>query len=118
MRDEPLAIETAAGSNPETTILRLRGPLTMGTLFPLQDAFRAQTSPTVILDLSDVPYLDSAGLGSIMMLHVSAEKNGRHLLLAAVSERVMSLIRMTRVDTVLATFATVGEAEQSLRRPN
>lgn len=114
MRDEPLAIEIAAGSGPDITILRLRGPLTLGTLFPLQDAFRAQTSPTVILDLSEVPYLDSAGLGSIMMLHVSAEKNGRHLLLASVSERVMSLIRMTRVDTALRTFASVEAAEQGV----
>lgn len=85
----------------------------MGTLFPLQDAFRAQTSPVVILDCSAVPYLDSAGLGAIMMLHASAERHGRRMALAGVSERVMSLIRMTRVDSVLSIFGGVEEAENS-----
>ena len=117
MRDEPLTIEAVPGSSENTTILRLRGPLTMGTLFPLQDGFRAQASAVVILDCYGVPYLDSAGLGSIMMLYASAERHGRRMMLAGVSERVMSLIRMTRVDTVLSIVGSVEEAENSQRRP-
>ncbi len=63
--------------------------------------------------MSQVPYVDSAGLGTILMFHVSAEKNGRKLALAGVTDRVLSLIRMTRVDTVLSMFPTVEAAQQS-----
>ncbi len=114
MRDEPLSIETSPSSRADTAVLHLHGPLTMYTLFPLQDIVRAQTASCVILDLSGVPYIDSAGLGTILMQYVSAEKNGRKLVLTGVSERVDSLIRMTKVDAILKTFPTVQAAEQSL----
>ncbi len=114
MRDEALTIETVPGSREEAVVLRLKGPLTIRTLFPLQDELRAQTAQRIILDLTEVPYIDSAGLGTILMGHVSAEKNARRMVLTGVSERVMSLIRMTRVDTILTTFPTVEAAEQSL----
>ena len=95
-------------------MLRLHGPLTLSSLFALQDGLRSQTAHLTILDLSGVPYIDSAGLGTILIYYVSAEKNGRRLALAGVNERVASLIRMTRVDTVLSMFPTVEAAEQSL----
>ncbi|MGA7709498.1 MAG: STAS domain-containing protein [Acidobacteriaceae bacterium] len=47
------------------------------------------------------------------MFYVSAEKNGRKLALAGVTDRVLSLIRMTRVDSVLKMFPSVEAAEQS-----
>jgi anti-sigma B factor antagonist len=113
MRDDSLTIETSSGSRADAVVLRLRGPLTLTTLFSLQDALQAQTAHLTILDLSQVPYIDSAGLGTILMFYVSTEKNGRRLALASVTERVLSLIRMTRVDTVLSMFPSVEAAEQS-----
>lgn len=114
MRDEPLTVETVPGSRVGTVVFRLRGPLTLSTLFALQDALRFQPADLTILDLSQVPYVDSAGLGTVLISHVSAEKNGRKLVLAGVNERVTSLIRMTRVDSVLRMSATVEEAERNL----
>ncbi|MGO8720675.1 MAG: STAS domain-containing protein [Acidobacteriaceae bacterium] len=112
MRDEPLTIETSPGSRADAIVLRLSGPLTLRTLFSLQEALHAQTAPLTILDLSQVPYINSAGLGAVLMFYVSAEKNGRKLALTGVTERVLSLIRMTRVDTVLSMFPSVEAAEQ------
>ncbi len=111
MRDEPLTIEIVPGSRADAVVLRLTGPLTISTLFPLQGELRAQTAERIILDMSGVPYIDSAGLGAVLMFYVSAEKNGRKLLLSGVGERVQSLIRMTRVDSILTTFPTVEDAE-------
>ena len=114
MRDELLTMETVPSSRPDVAVLRLQGPLTLSTLFPVQDELRALTARLVIVDMSGVPYIDSAGLGTILMYYVSAEKNARKLVLAGVNERVESLIRMTRVDTILSTFPTVEDAERSL----
>jgi anti-anti-sigma factor len=68
----------------------------------------------LILDLSETPYMDSAGLGLIMNYYVSAEGSGRKLLLASVNERVVSLLEMTKVDKVLKSYPTVETAEASL----
>lgn len=113
MRDDPLTIEALPSSRPDATVLRLHGPITLSSLFPLKDALGTVTQKLVILDMSQVPYVDSAGLGTVLMFYVSAEKNGRKLALAGVTERVLSLIRMTRVDTVLSMFPSVEAAEQS-----
>lgn len=114
MRDEPLTIETSPGAGADTVVLRLQGPLTLSTLFSLQDVLRAHAARLTILDMSGVPYIDSAGLGTILMHYVSAEKNGRRLVLAGVSDRVKSLIQMTRVDSVLTLFPTVEAARQGI----
>lgn len=113
MRDDALTIETLPSSRPDAIVLRLNGPITLTSLFPLKDALGALTSHLIILDMSQVPYVDSAGLGTILMFYVSAEKNGRKLALAGVTDRVLSLIRMTRVDTVLSMFPSIEGAEQS-----
>jgi len=114
MRDDALTIETSPAARGDVSVLRLSGPVTLSTLFGLKDALAALTSRLIILDMSQVPYVDSAGLGTILMFYVSAQKNDRKLALAGVTDRVMSLIRMTRVDTVLSMYANVEAAEQGL----
>lgn len=113
MRDEALTIETLPSSRSDAIVLRIKGPITLSSLFRLKDTLAAVTQHLTILDMSQVPYVDSAGLGMVLMFHVSAEKSGRKLALAGVSERVLSLIRMTRVETVLQLFPSVEAAEQS-----
>ena len=95
-------------------ILQLVGPLTLSTIFGFQNELRAATPGVLILDLSETPYIDSAGLGLIMNYYVSAMDHGRKLLLAGVNERVKALLEMTKVQSVLTSFPSVAEAEASL----
>ena len=114
MRDDALTIETLPSSRSDAIVLRLTGPVTLTSLFSLKDTLGALTSHLTILDMAQVPYVDSAGLGTVLMFYVSSEKNGRKLALAGVTDRVLSLIRMTRVDTVLSMFPSVEVAEQGI----
>jgi anti-anti-sigma factor len=114
MRDEPLAHSFTAGKHDGTTILKLTGPLTILTMFGFQHELRATTPAVLIIDLSEVPYMDSAGLGVIINSYVSAQDHGRKLLLAGVNERVKALFEMTKVQGVLTCFPTVEAAEASL----
>ena len=69
--DEPLSIEKQTGKDPGTTILLLKGPLTLRNLFEFQAVIRAGDPPPVtILDLSGVPYMDSTGMGAVINHHV------------------------------------------------
>ena len=77
------------------------GPITLNNLFPLQTSLRSQNADTLVLDLHEVPYVDSAGLGALVNAHVSAQRRGGKLLLTGVNDRVRSLFQMTKVDSVL-----------------
>jgi anti-sigma B factor antagonist len=114
MRDEPLTYSFTPGQSEGTMILSLVGPLTLSTMFGFQNEFRSATPRVLILDLSETPYMDSAGLGLIMNYYVAAADHGRKLLLAGVNERVAALFQMTKVHGVLTSFPTVAEAEASL----
>jgi len=102
------------GQRDGTTVLKLNGPLTLSTMFGFQDEFRSAKPQVMVLDLSETPYMDSAGLGLIMNYYVAAQDHGRKLLLAGVNERVKALFEMTRVQGVLTSFPTAAAAEASL----
>ena len=114
MRDEPLSYIFAAGRSDGTLILKLNGPLTLSTMFGFQDEFRARQPQVMIVDMTGVPYMDSAGLGLLMNYYVSAQSHGRKLLLAGVNERLIALLEMTKVQNILTSFASVDEAEAAL----
>ena len=111
---EVLTYTLRDGRSDGMTVLALAGPLTLSTLFSFQNEFRAMKPKVLILDLSGMPYMDSAGLGLVMNYYVSAQDGGRKILLACVNERVQALLQMTKVDGVLKSFRTVEEAEASL----
>jgi anti-sigma B factor antagonist len=114
MHEAPLSYTVHDGTRAGTTILKLAGPLTLTNMFSFQNDLRSMTSPVLILDMSEVAYMDSAGLGLLMNGYVSAENHQRRFLLAAVNDRVVALLQMTRVDRVLPVFASVQAAEDSI----
>ena len=93
MLDQPLTHSFTPGKSEGTTILKLEGPLTLSSIFGFQNEFRTHTPQVMIVDLSESPYMDSAGLGLLMNYYVSAESHGRKLLLAGTNERIDSLRR-------------------------
>ena len=114
MWDERLTIKDAQGAREGERILQLNGPITIATLFALRDTMRGdKTAKTVILDFSQVPYVDSAGVGVIVNAHVSCVNSGRRLVLVAVHDRIRALMKTTRVDEVLAIFPTLQEAQSA-----
>jgi len=109
--NETLALERSDTKNGGPSILKLSGPLTITTLFSFQEAIRKDPPSALILDLSNVPYMDSAGLGSVVNAFISYQKNQRRLALVGVNERLMNLIKLTKVDMFLPIYANVTEAE-------
>jgi anti-sigma B factor antagonist len=110
---EPLSIEDLDGSLPGQRVLRLQGPVVLGTLFQFQAAIRAKDAPTLIMDFSNVPYIDSAGIGALVGAYVSQNKDGRKLALVGVSERLVTALKVTRVEQFFRMYNSVPEAEQA-----
>ena len=113
MSDKTLTYSSANGGKDGTVILKLVGPLTLSNMFAFQGQFRSMKPACLILDMSGVPYMDSAGLGLLTNYFVSAQDDNRKFLLASVNERIMSLLEMTKVDQILRMFPTVEAAEEA-----
>jgi len=107
-------VETLEGTSSETVILKVRGPLTIHNFFEFRDLCRHQTAPILLIDLSGVPYLDSAALGSLVGVHVSRENAGKKYAVVGANSRLQNLFGITKVSQFLITFPTLPEAEASL----
>jgi anti-sigma B factor antagonist len=112
MPQEPLQIEDVTPS-PGQRILRLDGPVLLSNFFQFQTTVRADTSRDLILDLTQVPYIDSAGIGALVGAFVTRQKDGRRLALAGVTERVRNTMQVTRVEQFFKFYDTVEDAQRS-----
>ncbi|MGA8939422.1 MAG: STAS domain-containing protein [Acidobacteriaceae bacterium] len=100
-------------------IVKLSGGLTLGTSLKIADShIQAAIEDGVtkmVIDLTDVEYADSAGLGMLMYTYgMLNEKNGS-LRLCGVTPRVMSLLQMTKTDMLLAIDHNRDESVAALR---
>jgi anti-anti-sigma factor len=111
---QALTVERYDGVADDQKILLMRGPITMETAQQFERAVRHESAETMILDLSDVPYIDSVGLGSLVATYVSHQKMGRCLVLTGVKPRVRKIMEITKVNDFFVTFGTTWEAVEAL----
>jgi anti-sigma B factor antagonist len=111
MPQEPLSIEDFPGPKNGQRVLRLTGPLTLTNLFDFQAKVRADNSQALLLDLSHVPYVDSAGIGALVGAYVTHQKDGCRLYLVGVSQRVKDALQVTRVQQFFSFMENMAEAE-------
>ena len=112
MQEKPLQIELIDDAGGASVVLRLHGPLLLGNFFSFQSMVRSDQSKLLILDVADVPYIDSAGIGCLVGAHVSREHAGRKLVLAGASERLINMLKATKVHQLFA-FAPSVEAARA-----
>jgi anti-anti-sigma factor len=98
------------------TVFKLIGPFVLGTMFELQAIFRDPAVGGVIIDLSGVPYMDSAGLGVLLGHWSHTQRKGLKYALVGMSSRVHTIFEITHTDTVLPIFGTQAEAEASFAK--
>jgi len=113
MPQESLRIEDQPGTQTGQRILRLHGALVLTTMFEFQATVRADQSRSLIIDFTNVPYVDSAGIGALVGAHVTRQHGGRSLALVGVSERIHNALSVTRVEQFFRFFDSVGAAEQA-----
>ena len=115
------AIERSQGKTPGTVVFRLTGPFTArdmyGALSPdaLRGTFEAEDDGVPqtlhIIDLTEVPYVDSSGLGLMVSHYVRCQSRGVRLVVAGASQRVVQLFELTKVEPFFPRVDTVDEAE-------
>jgi anti-sigma B factor antagonist len=108
---DELKIEVMPGIRDGIRILRLSGPFTLMGVFEFQTIFRATDEPVTVIDLTEVPYIDSASLGALIGVHTSSQRHKRHYALVGVTERVRTLFYVGGVEGILVTYPTLEEAQ-------
>jgi anti-anti-sigma factor len=114
MDDAPLTYSKSAGGRESLIVIKLTGPLTLKNIFQFQQDLALNPPQLTVFDLTEVPYMDSAGIGVLINYYVSAEKNSRRMALAGVNERIDARLEMTKVRNLLRSFPTVAEAESAV----
>jgi anti-sigma B factor antagonist len=108
--------ERDAGS---VTILDLSGKVTLGEgdnlLKDKLNSLLHQGKKKVLLNLAQVNYVDSAGLGAIVSAYTTVTRDGGSLKLANVTKRLQDLLSITKLLTVFETFDSEDEGVRSFK---
>ena len=68
-----------------------------------------------MLDFTQVPYVDSAGIGALVGAYVTHQKDGRSLYLIGVNERVQNALKVTRVEQFFNFVSSVSAVRSDQR---
>jgi anti-sigma B factor antagonist len=98
------------------TILALKGRLTVGEASTVREKVTqlvAAGHVKVIFDLSNVDYIDSTGLGSMVICFTTLKKAGGALKLLNLNKRNIELLLLTKLHTIFEVFAEEQDAVNS-----
>ena len=101
----------------EVVILDLQGKILIGegddllreAVTKLADAGKTK----ILLNLAEVPYVDSAGLGEIVRCYTTVSKKGGKLKLLNLTKKIQDLLSITKLLTVFETYESEPEVVKS-----
>ena len=101
----------------EIVILDLKGKITLGEgdelLKDKINSLLQQEKKQLLLNLENVPYIDSAGLGEIVRTYTTVSRQGGKLKLLNLTKRIQDLLAITKLLTVFETYDSENDAVRS-----
>jgi anti-sigma B factor antagonist len=101
----------------DVVVLDLKGRITMGEgdelLKDKVNSLVNQGHKKIVLNLAEVPYIDSAGLGEIVRTYTTVSRQGGSLKLLNLTKRITDLLSITKLLTVFETFDSENDAVRS-----
>jgi anti-sigma B factor antagonist len=100
------ALQVQVRMSGDELIVLCAGKLTSETSSLLKSEVKPLISQTrsLVLDLAELNYMDSSGLGTLVGLYASARSNGCELKLVKLGPRVKELLRLTKLISVFEPF--------------
>jgi anti-sigma B factor antagonist len=111
---------TIEPSSNGATIVRPHGRLNMVTAASLKEVVTnaiAEGSSQLVVDLTDVEFMDSSGLGALVSGLKSARHAGGDLRIASATDQVRMVLKLTNLDRVLTMHDSVAEALSAASSP-
>lgn len=103
-------VKQAPFSNGEMTVVRLEGRLILETVSRFLPAIRAERAPALVLDMSDVRFVDSAGVGALVQIFVHRRGQGQEFLIAGLTQQAKAVLEVAGLLKLLPTYESVQAA--------
>lgn len=101
------------GSNSRLAVIKWHGKLRLETVSNFLQTVRPECAPELVLDMSGVKFLDSAGIGALAQLFVHRRGQGQKFALAALTQQAKAVMEVAGLLKLLPAYASVTEAIQA-----
>lgn len=116
--DDRLEIEVAKEG--DTAVIRLHGELDLASAPAFTAQFEeigAQETTVVVIDLTELEFMDSTGLRSILMAHERCGESGQQFAVIPGENQVARLLEIARVQEHLNLIASLADIESTGEEP-
>lgn len=116
MSAAPRNLEIESQQAGAARIVRLRGEIDLRSSPLLRDhllELSERREPHVVIDLTDVVYIDSSGVGTMVEFKRRTDRTGGRIALVGLQPRVRSVFEVTRLDKFFVIRASLAEAVDS-----
>jgi len=110
MQPAQLDLEKVSASNGSNLVTRLNGKLSLETVHNFIQTMRPEPAAHLVLDMSGVTFLDSAGVGALVSLFVHRRNAGKSFAIAGLTQQGMAVLQVAGLTKLLPNFATVEAA--------
>ena len=93
-----------------TVVAQLTGKLSLETVSGFLQELRPVIADKLVLNMSGISFLDSAGVGALVQLFVHRKSKSQKFALAALTPQGVAVMQVSGLVKLLPTFATVEEA--------
>jgi len=111
-----MALEIGEHQVEGVTVLALKGRITVGEVTPVREKITqllAEGRNKIVLDLANIDYIDSTGLGNLVISFTQVKKTDGALKLLNLNKRNVELLALTRLHTIFEVFAQETDAVNS-----
>jgi anti-sigma B factor antagonist len=105
-----LDMRRESGTNGSVAVTRLAGKLSLETVQDFISTMRPDPATRLVLDMSGVSFLDSAGVGALVSLFVSRRNNGKTLALAGLTQQGNAVMQVSGLMKLLPIYPSVEAA--------
>ena len=110
MQPAQLDLEKLPASNETNLVTRLNGKLSLETVHNFIQTLRPEPTAHLVLDMSGVSFLDSAGVGALVSLFVHRRNHGQSFAIANLTKQGMAVLQVAGLVKLLPNFPTVEAA--------
>ncbi len=110
METARLNLEKLPASDASHLVTRLNGKLSLETVHNFIETLRPEPAAHLILDMSGVSFLDSAGVGALVRLYVHRRSKGLTFALSGLTKQGNAVIQVAGLAKLLPIHVSVEEA--------
>jgi anti-sigma B factor antagonist len=110
MQPAHLDLEKLSASNGSNLVTRLSGKLSLETVHNFIQTLRPEPAAHLVLDMSGVAFLDSAGVGALVSLFVHRRNQGKSFALAGLTQQGLAVLQVAGLTKLLPMYPTVEAA--------